>query len=227
MENSARWLSGGPSGPQSLLERAFTEARECSANTDATRTRLLDAAYEQFCRTGIQRSSVEDVAKRAGMSRITVYRRFATKDALVEHVILREIRRYFDQFRIDITGAETAADRLVVGFVSSLQAFRSNPLIGSLIATEPNLSVGAMVGDDGRMLAAVRQFVAGQLRREQLVGNIAEDLDTDLTAEVLVRISASFLTIRSHVVNLDTEEELVAVARQFLVPMLRLPPERS
>ncbi|WP_020110006.1 TetR family transcriptional regulator [Nocardia sp. 348MFTsu5.1] len=220
-------MSGGPSGPQSLLERAFTEARECSANTDATRTRLLDAAYEQFCRTGIQRSSVEDVAKRAGMSRITVYRRFATKDALVEHVILREIRRYFDQFRIDITGAETAADRLVVGFVSSLQAFRSNPLIGSLIATEPNLSVGAMVGDDGRMLAAVRQFVAGQLRREQLVGNIAEDLDTDLTAEVLVRISASFLTIRSHVVNLDTEEELVAVARQFLVPMLRLPPERS
>ncbi|PXW32737.1 UNVERIFIED_CONTAM: TetR family transcriptional regulator [Williamsia faeni] len=227
MEYSARWLSGGPSGPQSLLERAFTEARECSANTDATRTRLLDAAYEQFCRTGIQRSSVEDVAKRAGMSRITVYRRFATKDALVEHVILREIRRYFDQFRIDITGAETAADRLVVGFVSSLQAFRSNPLIGSLIATEPNLSVGAMVGDDGRMLAAVRQFVAGQLRHEQLVGNIAEDLDTDLTAEVMVRISASFLTIRSHVVNLDTEEELVAVARQFLVPMLRLPPERS
>ncbi|MGW4014760.1 TetR family transcriptional regulator [Rhodococcus ruber] len=36
------------------------------------RARLLDAAYEQFCRLGIQRSSMEEIARRAGLSRITL-----------------------------------------------------------------------------------------------------------------------------------------------------------
>lgn len=216
-----------PSGPQSLLERAFTEAVEQSDDNDRTRTRLLDAAYEQFCRMGIQRSSMEDVAKRADLSRITVYRRFATKDVLVEQVILREFRRYFDQFLSDIKTAETAADRVVLGFVSSLRAFRGNPLIGGLMAAEPTLLAGSMIGDDGRMLAAVRQFVSGQLRSEQAGGMVSQQLDTDLVAEMMVRIAASFLAIPSHVLDLDDDDQVAAIAWQFLVPMLEPRPNAS
>ncbi|WP_240498103.1 TetR/AcrR family transcriptional regulator [Williamsia sp. 1135] len=206
--------------PQSLLERAFTDAVERADDNDQTRTRLLDAAYEQFCRMGIQRSSMEDVAKRAGMSRITVYRRFATKDALVEQVILREFRRYFDRFLADIRDAKSAADRVVLGFVSSLRAFRGNPLIGGLMYAEPTLLAGSMIGDEGRMLGAVSQFVAGQLRREQQAGTVAATLDTDLVGEMMVRVAASFLTIPSRAVDLDDDSVLESVARQFLVPML-------
>ncbi|OUC99978.1 TetR/AcrR family transcriptional regulator [Streptosporangium minutum] len=209
-----------PSNSESLLERAYIDAVEQVDDTDELRARILDAAYEQFCRMGIRRSTMEDVARRAGVSRITVYRRFATKDALVEHVVRREFRRYFDRFLIDIEQARTAADRVVLGFVSSLRAIRRNPLIGGLIATEPDLLVPSMINDGGRTLATVRQFVAGQLRREQRAGNVSSDLDTDLAAELMVRISASFLAIPSHVIDLDDDEQLAGVARQFLVPML-------
>jgi AcrR family transcriptional regulator len=187
---------------------------------DETRVRVLDAAYEQFCRMGIQRSTMEDVAKRAGVSRITVYRRFATKDALVEQVVRREFRRYFDRFLIDIQQAETAADRVVLGFVSSLRAIRRNPLIGGLIAAEPDLLVSSMIRDGGRTLATVREFVAGQLRQEQRAGKVSGELDTDFVAEMMVRVSASFLAIPSHLVDLDDDEQLAALARRFLVPML-------
>jgi AcrR family transcriptional regulator len=169
---------------------------------------------------GVQRSTMEDVARRAGVSRITVYRRFATKDALVEHVVRREFRRYFDRFLIDIQQAETAADRVVLGFVSSLRAIRRNPLIGGLIATEPDLVVPSMISDGGRTLATVRQFVAGQLRHEQRAGHVADDLDIDHVAELMVRISASFLAIPSHLIDLDDDAQLAALARRFLVPML-------
>ncbi|GGV11320.1 TetR family transcriptional regulator [Actinomadura cremea] len=206
--------------PESLLERAYTDAVERVDDPDETRTRVLDAAHEQFARMGVQRSTMEDVARRAGVSRITVYRRFATKDALVEQVVRRELRRYFDRFLIDIQRAETAAERVVLGFVSSLRAIQRNPLIGGLIVAEPDLLVPSMVSDGGKTLATVRQFVAGQLRREQRAGNVSADLDTELVAEMMVRISASFLAIPSLVIDLDDDEQLAGIAERFLVPML-------
>ncbi|GGS83179.1 TetR/AcrR family transcriptional regulator [Nonomuraea spiralis] len=218
-------LSGvmAPSGSESLLERAYVDAVERVDDLDELRTRILDAAYEQFCRMGIRRSTMEDVARLAKVSRITVYRRFDSKDTLVEHVVRREFRRYFDQFLIDIEQAGTAADRVVLGFVSSLRAIRGNPLIGGLIVTEPDLLVPSMMTDGGRTLATVRQFVAGQLRREQRAGNVAGSLDADVVAEMMVRISTSFLAIPSAVIDLNDDAQLASVARRFLVPMLDPP----
>ncbi|MEV4256067.1 TetR/AcrR family transcriptional regulator [Spirillospora sp. NPDC049652] len=204
----------------SLLENAYVEAVEQVEDADEVRSRVLDAAYAQFCRMGIQRSTMEDVARRAGVSRITVYRRFATKDALVEQVVRREFRRYFDQFLSDIREAETAADRVVLGFVSSLRTIRRNPLIGGLIATEPDLLLPSLISDGGRTLATVRGFVADQLRREQRAGHVSAELDTDVVAEMMVRISGSLLAIPSHVIDLEDDAQLAALARRFLVPML-------
>jgi AcrR family transcriptional regulator len=215
-------LATSASGPESVLMGALTAAVEgVVEDDDETSARILDAAYEVFCRIGIQRSTMEDVARRAGVSRITVYRRFATRGALVDQVIRREIRRYFDQFLVDIERAETAADRVVLGFVSSLRAIRRNPLIGGLMALDPNALVPSTIGDGGRTLATVREFVARQLRREQEAGNVAGDVNVDLVAELMVRVCSSFLMIPSHIVDLDDDEQLADLARQFLVPMLR------
>lgn len=205
--------------PDSLLDRVLAGAVS-SSDTDEVTARVLDGAYEQFCRTGIRKSTMEDVARRAGVSRITVYRRFATKDALVEQVVRREFHRYFDQFLIDIQEAHTAADRVVAGFVSALRAIRHNPLIGGLMAVEPDVLIPAMISDGGHALAAVQRFVAGQLRREQQAGNVSADVDVELVAELMARVSSSFLLTPSHVVDLDDDEQVRAVARQFLVPML-------
>lgn len=205
--------------PDSLLDRVLA-GMVSTSDTDEVTARVLDGAYEQFCRMGIRRSTMEDVARGAGVSRITVYRRFATKDALVEQVVRREFRRYFDQFLIDIQEARTAADRVVAGFVSALRAIRHNPLIGGLMAVEPDVLIPAMISDGGHALAAVQRFVAGQLRREQQAGNVSPDVDVELVAELMARVSSSFLLTPSHVVDLDDDEQVRAVARQFLVPML-------
>ena len=212
---------GGRAGPpESLLERAFTEALQSADETDEVATRILDAAYEQFCRMGIRRSTMEDVARRAGVSRITAYRRFATKDRLVEQVVRREFRRYFDQFLLDIQRAETVADRVVLGFVSALGAIRRNPLLGGLMSVEPDVLIPSMISDGGRTLATVQRFVAGQLRREQRAGTISGAVDVEVVAELMTRLSCSFLLTPSHVIDLDDDDALREMARRFLVPML-------
>ena len=140
---------------------------------------------------------------------------------LVDSLVRREIRDYFARFLVDIEHAETAADRVVLGFVSSLRAFRSNPVIRRLMAADPDALVPSTIADGGRTLASVRAFVAGQLRREQEAGNVAGDVDVDVVAELMVRVCSSFLLIPSHIIDLDDEARLRDVARQFLVPMLR------
>ena len=219
--------SDGVATTASLIERAYTAAVDGADDGDRIRTRVLDAACEQFGELGVRRSTMDDVAQRANVSRITVYRRFATKDALVEQVILREYRRYFDQFLTEIRSARTAADRVVLGFVSSLRTIRGNPLIGGLLSSEPDTLVSSMIGDQGRTVAMVREFVAGQLRSEQRAGAVPAEIDADLVAELMVRISASFLAIPSTVVDLDDDEQLAELAHRYLVPMLTPPGDET
>ncbi|GAA4870018.1 TetR/AcrR family transcriptional regulator [Saccharopolyspora cebuensis] len=213
----------GTDPSESLLERAFAESADPADDHDETIGRVLEAAYEQFCRTGTRRSTMEDVARRAGVSRITVYRRFTTKDTLVEQVVRREFRRYFDQFRLDIKDARTVADRVELGFASSLRAIRRNPLIGGLMAVEPDVVVPSLVGDGGRTMATVSRFVADRLRSEQRAGHVSADVDVDLVAEMMVRVSTSFLVTPSELIDLDDDEQVRDVARRFLVPMLEPP----
>lgn len=206
-----------------VLELAFSNSTVEADDTDDVTVRLLDAAYEQFCRMGIKRSTMADVARLAGVSRITVYRRFDTKEALVEHVVRREFRRYFEQFATEIRGADTVADRVVLGFVSSLRAIRHNRLIGGLMAVEPDSVVPSMTTDGGRTQYVVQQFVAARLREEQRAGQVAAEVDVDVVAEMMVRVCTSFLVVPSHVIDLDNDARMREVARQFLVPMLEPP----
>ena len=205
----------------SLLERAFSAAVDGSE--DHPDAALLDAALELFSRQGVARTTMDDVARRAGVSRITVYRRVVSKEALVEQVVLREFRRYFVQFLADVGEARTAEDRVVVGFVSSLRAIRSHPLIAALLADRDH--VGASVlGHDGRTLQVVSDFLAVQLGLEQQRGHVDASVDAGLVAELMARVSASFLLVPSGRVDVDDDEQLAAVARAFLVPMLHPAP---
>ncbi len=210
-----------PVASESFLARAMDESG--IDETEEITARILEGARDVFCRVGIQRATMDDVARASGFSRVTVYRRFANKDALVEAVVRWEFRRYFAQFLEDIKEGRTAADRVVLGFVSSLRAMRENSLIASLLAAEPGPFVPSVIGEHGRTLATVREFLAGQLRAEQTAGNVSADLDVTVVAEMMARISTSFLITPSEIVDLDDEEQIASIARQFLVPMLTPP----
>ncbi|OBH01235.1 hypothetical protein A5696_13810 [Mycobacterium sp. E2699] len=56
--------------------------------------RILDAAQRQVFRAGARRLSLSDVAARAGVSRPTIYRYFASKEELIDALGKRERRRF-------------------------------------------------------------------------------------------------------------------------------------
>ncbi|MCU1355456.1 MAG: transcriptional regulator, TetR family, partial [Acidimicrobiales bacterium] len=91
--------------------------------------RILDAARDEILTFGVRRTNVEDIARRAGVARITIYRRFPGKDELVRAVVLREGRRVFAEVDAVVAGFDDIEDQMVEGFAAILRIIRSHPLL--------------------------------------------------------------------------------------------------
>ncbi len=189
---------------------------------DTTTERILDAALAQFVEFGLRRTSVDDVAKQAGVSRVTVYRRFQTRDQLVSATLHREYQRFLDVLDAVVRVLPTMEDRVVEGFLVTLRHVQSHPLIGGLLRTEPELVLPALTVNGGPAQAAMRDYLARSFvhfQRQSEAG--VESADPAPAAEIMVRIVVSFLLNPTSCVELSDDEAARAFARRFLAPMLR------
>lgn len=79
---------------------------------EAKRAAIVDAAWEHFITNGVQATSLEAIAKTAGVSRVTVYSHFPDKGALFEETIEREMRR-LEQTQQPFAPGESLRQRLI------------------------------------------------------------------------------------------------------------------
>src|SRR5262245_22160875 len=130
-----------------LLEVAF--GPNDAPETDATTERILDAALAEFLDFGLRRATVEDITRRAGVGRMTVHRRFPSKQSLIEAVWLREIRRVLDEVRTVMARRRTLADKLVEGMAFGLRGLSENPLFTRLLETDREAMQASLTVDGG------------------------------------------------------------------------------
>ena len=69
-------------------------ARAGRPKDDSKRLAIMRAATAHFMSEGYERTSMDAIAQRAGVSKQTVYSHFANKDALFRECIQSKIRRY-------------------------------------------------------------------------------------------------------------------------------------
>ncbi|MEU6018526.1 TetR/AcrR family transcriptional regulator [Streptomyces sp. NPDC047515] len=200
---------------ETLLGRALGE----SPPSDALSEQILDAAREQFMTFGLRRSTVDDVAKRAKVSRVTVYRRIGNKDSLVSACLLREYRRFVVEVDDAVAALPTTEDRLVEGFTAVLGHIRTHPLIGGLLRLEPETMLPFLTLESGPALLVIRDYLAGRLRHARRAQGRPES-DPTPVAELMVRITVSFLLNPVSCFELDDDEQVRAFARRYLVPLL-------
>src|SRR5215469_28913 len=168
------------------------EAQGSSSPADATTERILDAALAQFTEFGMRRTPVDDVARRAGVTRVTVYRRFRTRGLLIGATIHREYMRFLAILDPAIKGLPTMEERITEGFLVTLRHVQSHPLIGGLLRTEPELVLPALTVDAGPGLVAMREYLTRSFERfSREVG--VEDADVAPAAELMVRVVVSFV----------------------------------
>ena len=180
--------------------------------------RILDAAFDQFRQLGVRRSSIDDVARRAKVGRVTVFRRFESKDGLVRAVLQRESRRLMELIDSAIDPEASAEDGIVEGFLVTLRTVRSHPLMTGMLAAEPETLLPLLTVDGGESLAVARFFLARHVRAAHKKTGTRGDVDQ--TAELLARIGLSLVLTPDTTFPLENDKQARDFARRHLVPMV-------
>ncbi len=189
---------------------------ESTVPADPVAEQILDAALAQIQDFGLRRTSIDDVARRAGLSRITIYRRFPNRDRLIESTFMRECRRFIRHLDAAVMPLRTTEERLVEGFVVAIRTARAHPLISRLLASDPEVLLPFLTVRAGPAIAIARTYLAARIRQ---VVAIAE-VDAEQVAEVLVRLALSFVLVGESCVALDNDREIRVFARRHIVPMV-------
>ena len=181
---------------------------------------VLDAALEAFEDVGVRRATMHDIARRARLGRATLYRRYADKEAVVEAVLLREMRRFVGWLDGRIDHITDPAEQIVECYVAVVGGLRAHSLLNRLIALEPADWLPGLTRDWGPVLAVARGHLAAKLRQHQAAGRLPA-FDPEPAAEVFVRLAHSMLLTPSGCLPEDDDARTRAFARAHLVPIVR------
>jgi AcrR family transcriptional regulator len=156
--------------------------------TDAAERRLVEAAVRCIARWGIRKTSLDDIARDAGVSRATVYRVFpGGKDRVVEVVFCHEVGRFFHTIHADLLATQTLEELLVVGLTATLRVAVDDEVLGSVIRHEPELVLPHFAFHQlDRVLA-----LADALCRPHLSRFLPDD-EVRPAAELLARVALTF-----------------------------------
>jgi AcrR family transcriptional regulator len=184
---------------------------------DPTTEAILDAAVVEFEQHGFRRVALDDVARRARVSRTTIYRRFSNKDDLVSAVIERENVRLFADIAVELKNAGPQSNYYVEAFTLSIMNFRRHRVLDRMITDEPGLVIELA---DTHYPAAIERM-AEALRIIFPTGfaeRIGEQAVTEL-ADTILRYAAMALLLPS-AQPLETADDIRAFARQHFLPSL-------
>jgi AcrR family transcriptional regulator len=153
---------------------------------------VLAAAKECVLDVGLRRTTLADVARRAGVSRMTVYRRYGDFSTLVSELLTTELLSLVDAAREEILYLPTARERLVEAGVLVVNRMSAHPLWCRVLDLDPELLVPLIFDRFGSTQRAVVEYVAAQVVEGQQDGSVRA-CDPQLAATCLLLTAQSFV----------------------------------
>ncbi|TDD85492.1 TetR/AcrR family transcriptional regulator [Actinomadura darangshiensis] len=117
---------------------------------------VLDAARDCVLAVGVRRTTLTDIARRAGVSRMTLYRRWPDVRTIVADLMTREWTAIGSALQPPDDG-RPVRPRMVDGLVTGVRTFRDHPLLRKIIEVDPELLLPYLLDRRG---ASQRVFLA-------------------------------------------------------------------
>ncbi|MDQ1374041.1 MAG: hypothetical protein QOJ09_1379 [Actinomycetota bacterium] len=179
--------------------------------------KVIDAVLRCIARWGVAKTTLDDIARDAGLSRATVYRLFpGGKDALLEVVANAEVDRFLRAIAARLDEADSLEELLVAGITEAGNHLGSHAALQYLMVHEPetvlpHIAFNAM----DTVLQAVSAFAAPYLSR------YIPAEDAPRAAEWVGRIVISYVSCPADGVDLANEQSVRRLVRTFVLPGLR------
>ena len=169
----------------------------------------LDAARACILDVGWRRTTLTEVARPAGVSRMTIYRSWSDMPQLLGDLMTRE---WGGVVAVAASGPEESGTvgRIVGTATRAITALRENELFVRIVELDPQLLLPYLLSRRGRSQQAILDLVADQLRAGQATGDV-RDTDPDVLARALLLATHGFvLSAHTMVDEQATEAEMDA-----------------
>jgi AcrR family transcriptional regulator len=176
------------------------------------RNTLLDATQASILDVGLRRTTLVDVARRAGVSRMTVYRQFDDLHTLVAALLTREISALLVEVEAEVAPLATTRERLVEACVRTVERLREHAVYRRLLDLDPELLLPFVFDRFGSSQRAARDLVADQLVDHD---DSVRSVDIESTATAVLLVCQSFV-FASRFIGEDELKELRHVLDGYL-----------
>ncbi len=184
------------------------------SDAQAAQERLMDAAEACFEKYGVTKTTMDDIAKMAGVSRPTVYRHFDDRDSLILAVVLRRSRLLVGRAVKLLRKHDSFEDQLVEGLLFLVEKGRKDPFVRLLVSPEHMEMANRILGGNTPVELTYEMWepILAEARER---GDLRADLDFMATSRWLTYLIILLLG------RFDIEEDpatLREMLRTFVVP---------
>jgi AcrR family transcriptional regulator len=174
----------------------------------------LDAARACILDVGWRRTTLTEVARRAGVSRMTIYRAWPDMPAVLGDLMTREWGEVVAEAvaRADeaLGPDAAAAHRIVAEVVATVQALRENELFVRIVELDPQLLLPYLLTRRGRSQQAIAELTADRIREGQDDGSVRAGEPVTMARALLLAAHGFVLSAHTMVDDEVSEDALDA-----------------
>src|SRR3954451_3529420 len=145
----------------------MTSSRHMDRDPEAV---YLDAARESILAVGWRRTTLTDIARRAGVSRMTIYRRWDDMQTLLADLLVREWDSALSGALAATAAGSPTPEALAAGVVETVRLLREDELFARIFDVDPELLLPYLLRRRGRNQDHVVEVLATAIRAGQAQG---------------------------------------------------------
>jgi len=186
---------------------------------DATGQRIVDATYACVARRGVAKTTIDEVAREAGMSRATVYRAFpGGRDELINATVAWATRDFFGRLYQRIHGAESLEEVMERSIMFAYRSIVEHEVLQRVMQTEPDKLLPILTVESNR----IRDWIAAVFAPYLLQRGVADGVDLADAADFLARMVLSYISAPGRW-DLDDPDQVARLVRSELLAGIVVP----
>lgn len=180
----------------------------------------LDAARASILDVGWKRSTLTDVARRAGVSRMTIYRAWPDMQTLLADLMTREWGGLLTSVADD-SAEDPTPERIADGMTSAITALRSNPLLRRILDLDAELLLPYLLDRRGRSQQGILDHLTPRIAAGQAAGHIRPGSPEVLARSLVLAAHGLTLSADTMVDDEANFEDLTSTFRNLVIGALR------